>query len=155
MIKATFKNIAVAMLILSLVIVVLTTVDRVTDVVAASGDTFIRVTVLDLDDKPVQNASVTVAGETFQTDSKGLSPTIRLKSPQNVYDKAITDWYTVNVNVQSDNFVPALVFNCVVYDAQTRRLTVRLYAKDSSNLPYVCYVESPPAEYIKSILGGK
>ena len=155
MIKATFKNIAVSMLILSLVIVVLTTVDRVTDVVVTSKDTFLRVSVLDLNDKPVSNAKVTVGGEVFFTDSKGLSQTIRLKSPQNSYDNSITDWYTVNVSVQKEGFVAAMVFNCVVYEAQTRRLTVRLYAKDSSNLPYVCYVESPPADYIKSFLTGE
>lgn len=152
MIKATFKNIALSLLILSLVIVVLTTVDRVADVSASQSDTYLRVTVLDLDDKPVHNAKITVGKDSFFTDNKGLSPTIRLDSPQNSYDSAITDWYTVNVCVQGSGFVSALVFNCVVYNAQTRRLTVRLYTKDSSNLPYVCYVESPPNDYVKGLL---
>ena len=153
MVKATFKNIAVALILLSLVIVVLTSVDRVMSVSASKSDTYIRVTVLDLNDQPVHNAQVTVGGEDFLTDNKGLSPTIRLKTLQNSYDSSVTDWYTVNVSVQSDKYVPAVIFNCIVYNEQTRRLTVRLYPKDGSNLPYVCYVESPPSDYIKGVLG--
>ena len=155
MIKATFKNIAISLVILSLVVVVLTTVDRVTDVTANQNDTFLRVTVLDLEDKPVYNAQITVCNRGYNTNNNGLSPTIGLTSLENSYDTTISDWYTVNVTVQCDGYVAALVFNCVVYNGQTRRLTVRLYPKDSSNLPYVCYVESPPSEYIKSFLGQK
>ena len=152
MIKATFKNIAVSMIILSLVIVVLTTVDRVTDVTASMTDTYLRVTVLDLNDKPVSNAKVTVDGAKFSTDSKGLSPTVLLANMHNSYDSSITDWYTVNVQVQCDGYVSAVVFNCIVYNKQTRRLPARLYPRDESNLPYVCYVESPPSDYVKGIL---
>lgn len=123
------------------------------DVLAPQSETYLRVSVVDLDDKPVHNAKITVGEESFFSDNKGLSPTIRLESLHNSYDSSISSWHTVNVSVQATGYVSALVFNCVVYDAQTRRLTVRLYAKDSSNLPYVCYVESPPSEYVKDLLG--
>ena len=153
MVKVTFKNIAVSMIILCLVVVILTSIDRATDVVAPQADTLLRVTVLDLDNQPVNNAQITVEGESYFTDSKGLSSTIQLRSLNNCYDSNISDWYTVNVRVQGNGYVPAMVFNCVVYNGQTRRLTVRLYKKDASNLPYVCYVESPPSDYVKSLLG--
>lgn len=152
MVKATFKNIAVSLIVLSLVIVVLTSVDRVMSVSAAQSDSYIRVSVVDLNNKPLSNVKVTVGAETFFTDNSGLSQTIPLNDLENSYDKSVTNWYTVNVRVQREGYVPAIVFNCVVYSGETRKLTVRLYEKDSSNLPYVCYVESPPSDYIQNLL---
>ena len=43
----------------------------------------------------------------------------------------------------------------IVFDKQTRKLTVKIYPIDQSNLPYVCYVETPPAEYLNQLTGVK
>lgn len=150
--KATFKNIAVALSILAMVMVVLAAVDKASSVTALNGKTYIKVTVVDTDGKPVHNAQVSVCGATFLTDNKGVSPSIEIAELNNRYDVSVTDWVTNDVIIKCDGFVPAIVFNCVSYAGQTRKLTVKIYPKDSSDLPYVSYVESPPDEYAKTLL---
>lgn len=153
--KTTFKNVAVALAVLAVVIVLLTAIDGGITEQAASIKTYLKVTVVDLDGTPVHNAQVTVLGNTFNTDNKGLSPAMELDNPANCYDDSITEWRTVTVAVQKDGYAPAVVFNCVVYAGQTRKLTVKLYDADGSDLPYVTYVESPPDEYVKQLLSNK
>lgn len=150
--KATLKNVAAALCLLAMVIVVLTAIDRSVSVSATADNTRIRVAVVDLDNNPVHNAKVTVAGQSFFTDDKGLSPSIEIAKLTNCYDQAVTDWGTVTVAVQRDGYAPAIALNCVCYFNQTRKLTVKLYDKDGSELPYVTYVESPPDEYLKTLL---
>ena len=151
--KVTFKNIAFALVILAAVLSVLAVVDRgKTEVQTTKTDTFVRLTVLDLDGNPVHNAQVTVCSETFFTDNKGLSPTIQLAKLENSFDESITDWHTVNVIIKKDGYVPTVMFNCVVYDHDTRKITVKIYPVDASDLPYVCYVESPPDDYVKDLI---
>ena len=101
-----------------------------------SAGTALRVYVVDLNNNPVHNAQVTVNGATFYTDNKGLSPAIDIKNLSNCY-------------------VPSLVFNAVVYNAQTRKLTVKAYPRDDSDLPYTIFVESPPDSYVKGLLNVK
>ena len=122
------------------------------EVKTAKTDTFVRVTVLDLDGMPVHNAQVTVFGETFFTDNKGLSPTIQLAKLENSFDANISQWHTVNIVIKKDGYVPTIMFNCVVYDRQTRKITVKIYPTDGSDLPYVCYVESPPDDFVKDLI---
>ena len=150
--KATFKNVAVALLILAAVMGTLIAVDASSQTAMAVTNTFVKVAVVDLDGAPVHNAKVTVGEESFYTDNKGLSPSIELATLYNSYDAAITEWGTVTVKVEKDGFVPTFVFNCVVYNGQTRKLTVKTYAQDGSELPYVSYVETPPEDYVKQIL---
>lgn len=152
--KASIKNVAFFLVILSLVVVVLAAVDSASSInVGTNDDTYLRVTVVDLQDNPVHNAQIYVCAENFFTDNKGLSPNILLTDLKNVYDSSVTQWHTVNVVVKKDGFVPAVVLNCVVYHNQTRRLTIKIYPNDNSGLPYVCYVESPPHEYVKEMVG--
>ena len=150
--KATFKNIAVALSILAMVMVVLVAVDKASSVTAVNNKTYIKVTVVDLNDNPVHNAKVSICGVTFFTDNKGVSPSIEISEPTNCYDNAITDWATNNVVVNCEGYVPAIVFNCVTYVGQTRKLTVKIYPKDESELSYVSYVECPPDDYAKTLL---
>lgn len=103
----------------------------------------------------VHNAKIKVQGQTFYTDNNGLSPSVQLSSLTNSYDGNITNWYTVNVVVEKEGFVPAVLFNCVVYSGSTRKLTVRLYASDSSDLPFVSYVESPPDDFVQQLIKQK
>ena len=144
-----------ALAILVIVVGVLAAVDASINVAVAVSNTFIRVTVVDLDGTPVHNAKVTVGGATFYTDNKGTSPSIELATLSNSYDATISDWGTVTVAVEKDGYAPTFVFNCVVYNGQTRKLTVKTYPKDGSELPYVSYVESPPDDYLKGLLTGK
>lgn len=138
---------------LAVVVALLTVIDGgLARSVSSASKTYIKVTAVDLDGNPVHNAQVTVNGNTFNTDNKGLSPAMELSSLTNCYDDAIAEWKTVTVVVKRDGYVPALVFNCVVYVGQTRKLTVKLYPVDGSNLPYVSYVESPPDEYIQGLI---
>lgn len=153
--KTTLKNVAVALTVLAVVIIVLTVVDGGLIKQTASVKTYLKVTVVDLDGAPVHNAQVTVSGNTFNTDNKGLSPAMELDNPTNCYDETITEWRTVTVVVQKKGYAPAVVFNCVVYEGQTRKLTVKLYDADGSDLPYVTYVESPPNSYVKQLLTDK
>ncbi len=151
MIKANFKNIAMSLLILLVVVCGLSVLDGVWQA-SSEESTKIRVTVVDLFDKPVHNAEVCIGDLVFLTDNKGLSPTIELVDLQNAYDATISSWYTVTVVAKKDGFVPAVVVNCVVYHAQTRWLTIKLYQKDESDLPFVCYVESPPNDYLQNLV---
>ena len=150
--RATFKNVAVALLILAAVMGALAVVDVSNNVAVAVTNTYIKVAVVELDGSPVHNAKVTVAGASFYTDNKGLSPSIELATLANSYDATITDWGTVTVVVEKDGYVPTFVFNCVVYNSQTRKLTVKIYSQDGSELPYVSYVETPPEDYLRNLL---
>lgn len=153
--KATLKNTAVFLVILSMVMVVLVAVDTASEMTANTVQASIRVTVVDLEGNVVHNAKIKVQGQTFYTDNNGLSPSVQLSSLTNSYDGNITNWYTVNVVVEKEGFVPAVLFNCVVYSGSTRKLTVRLYASDSSDLPFVSYVESPPDDFVQQLIKQK
>ena len=153
--RATFKSVAVALAILVSVLGVLIAVDASKNVAVAVSNTYIKVAVVDLDGVAVHNAKVTVGEQSFYTDNKGMSPSIELTTMVNCYDSSITEWGTVTVLIEREGFVPTFVFNCVVYGGDTRKLTVKIYAQDGSELPYVSYVESPPGDYIQKLLSEK
>ena len=153
--KATLKGVAIALSILAMVIVILSAVDKASDVTVTNTDTYVRVAVVDINDVPVHNAKITIGQQSFYTDNKGLSPSIELTQFTNCYDSRITDWGTVTVVIEREGYTPTLVFNCVVYLGQTRKLTVKVYPRDASELPYVSYVESPPDDYVKSLINDK
>lgn len=135
--------------------VVLAVVDTYSDTSVSTAETHVKVTVVDLNGAPIHNAQISIDGQSFYTDNKGLSPAIDIDNLSNCYDSAITVWGTVTVVVQKDGYTPAFVLNCVVYSGQTRKLTVKIYPLDSSDLPYVSYVESPPDDYLKSLLNSE
>ena len=153
--RATVKSVAMALAILAVVVGIFVAVDVSSKAAVAVANTYIKVTVVGLDGKPVHNAKVTVGELSFYTDNKGVSPSIELATLNNSYDSAVTEWGTVTVKIEKDGYVPTFVFNCVVYNEQTRKLTVKIYAQDTSELPYVTYVESPPDGYIQGILSAK
>lgn len=152
MIKANFKNVAIVLSVLFVTLVFFAVFDEVSAVNVSESVTYLRVTVVDLNDKPVHGAEIGVGDVEFFTDNKGLSPTISLQFETNSYDSSITEWFTVNVIVTKAGYVPTVVVNCVVYDNQTRHLKVKVYPSDGSDLPYVCYVESPPSDYLKRLI---
>lgn len=152
MLKTTLKSVAVALSILAAVLLILTAVDGAKNLSASANNSYIKVTVVDLDGRPVHNAQVTVGQQSFYTDNKGLSPSIAVAELVNCYDVSLTDWGTVTVSVTKDGYAPTFVFNCVVYRGDTRKLTVKIYPQDGSDLPYVSYVESPPDEYIRNLV---
>ncbi len=153
MFKTTLKSVAIALSVLAAVVLILTAVDGVKNVSAVSEATTIKITVVDLDGMPVHNAKVKVGEQSFFTDNKGLSPAIACDNITNSYDDSISDWGTITVEITKDGYTPTFVFNCVVYRGEMRKLTVRIYPADSSDLPYVNYVESPPDEYMQGLLG--
>lgn len=148
--KTSWKNVALFLAALSMVLVVLTAIDTAAEMQTDASVTLLRVTVVDLQDVPLHNAEVTVFGQTFFTDNNGRSPVIQAEE-QNSYGD-ITSWHTATVTVQKQGFVPAVVINCVLTDGRQRDLKVRLYGVDGSDLPYVCYVESPPKQYLEGLL---
>ena len=143
--KATLKSIIVALTVLAVVVGTLLVLDAGNVVGVKKSITAIKVTAVDLSGNSIHNASVTVCGQTFFTDDKGCSPQITPNVLVNCYDGSITDWYTTTVAVTCDGYVPSVVFNA-------RRLIVKMYPVDDSELPFVSYVESPPDEYVKKIL---
>lgn len=155
MIRLTKYNFIISTLVLLLVVGCLMLVDNSTVDVVASDSTRIRVTVVDvLDGSAVHNATVDISVTTeFFTDNTGLSPTIDVPIVANMYDSSITDWYCVDVVVTKDGYVPTVVVGCVLYTSQLRQLTVYLYQLDSASPQYVCYVESPPSDYLLSLVG--
>lgn len=153
--KTTLKNVAIAVSILMMVVVVLTAIDKASDIGVSASKTAIKVTVVDLDNNPVHNAVVKIGSKTFFCDNNGNSPVIELDTLANCYDKNITTWHTQTVIVTKDGFVPTVVLNCVVFNKETRKLTVKIYPMDQSNLPYVCYVETPPADFLEGLVGGQ
>ncbi|MCH5157098.1 MAG: hypothetical protein J1G02_04390 [Clostridiales bacterium] len=150
--KATLKGVAIALSILAMMIVILSAVDKANNVTVAATDTYVKVAVVDLNDTPIHNAKITIGAQTFYTDNKGISPSIELAKYSNCYDSKITEWGTITVIIEKEGYAPTFVFNCVVYNGQTRKLTVKVYPLDNSDLPYVSYVESPPDDYMKSLL---
>ena len=152
MFKVTLKSIATALSVLAAIILILTAVDGVKNVNQTLDDTYIKVTVVDLDGLPIHNANVSVGGQSFFTDNKGVSPSIELSDLHNAYDNSLSDWSTVTVKITKEGYVPTFVFNCIVFHCETRNLTVKIYPRDGSDLPYVNYVESPPEDYIRSLL---
>lgn len=150
--KATFKSVAAALSVLAMVVISLMIMDANAIADVSSKKTYLRVTVVDLDNNPVHNAKVSVAGTSFNTDNKGLSPAIELNNLSNCYDAQIAEWKTATVTVQCAGYVDAVSFNCVVYVGQTRKLTVKLYPVDGSDLPYTVYVESPPSDYVEQLV---
>ena len=150
--KATLKSIIVALTVLAVVVGTLLVLDAGNVVGVKKSITAIKVTAVDLSGNSIHNASVTVCGQTFFTDDKGCSPQITPNVLVNCYDVSITDWYTTTVAVTCVGYVPSVVFNAVLFDGQTRRLIVKMYPVDDSELPFVSYVESPPDEYVKKIL---
>ena len=153
--KCGYKLVGI-LIVFILTVVVLVGVTYDTQPVQQSN-TKIRVCVVDLDGQPIHNAKVNVLSGSlkFNTDNNGLSPVIDLPTLSNVYDSKISQWYTVNLQISKVGYVDTFVLNCVVYVSQTRSLTVRVYPSDASNLPYVCYVESPPNDYFKSLITQK
>lgn len=149
--KATVKSVAAALAVLALTVAVLLIVDGGTANVSATKS-YLKVTVVDLDNNPLHNAEVSVNERIFKTDNKGLSPAIELDGLTNCYDDTIEQWKTVTVVVKKDGYAPAVTFNCVVYVGQTRKLTIRLFSQDSSDLPYTVYVESPPNDYVEKVV---
>lgn len=151
--KTTLKNVAIAVVALAMVLVVLSAIDKASDIGVSASKTAIKVTVVDLDNNPVHNAVVTIDGATFYCDNNGNSPVIEIANIHNSYDKNITAWHTQTVIITKAGYVPTVVLNCVVFDKETRKLTVKIYPVDESKLPYVCYVETPPSDYINQLVG--
>ena len=151
--KTTLKNVAIVVVALAMVLVVLSAIDKASDIGVSASKTAIKVTVVDLDNNPVHNAVVTINGSTFFCDNNGNSPAIEIENLHNSYDKSITAWHTQTVVITKDGYVPTIVLNCVVFDKETRKLTVKIYPIDESKLPYVCYVETPPSDYINQLVG--
>lgn len=148
--KATLKNVTIALSILAVVVSVLLVYDAVA--LPASGKaTYLRVTVVDLGGNPVHNAKVTMQNMCFLTDNKGRSPAFDASSLTNIYDETLSEWKTATIAVSCEGYVPAVALNCIVQTGQTRNVTVKLYRADDSDLPVVCYVESPPDAYLQSM----
>ncbi len=135
-----------------MVMVVLTAVDTAREMNASANNTAIKVNVVDLDNLPVHNAKIKVGELVFYTDNNGNSPLIQLENLQNAYNVNIDSWHTTTVVITKQGFVPTVVVNCIVFDKQSRKLTVKIYPQDQSELPYVCYVESPPDEYVQELI---
>lgn len=155
--KATLKNVSVALAILAVVVAALAIYDDGLPSVDSAGSaaTYVRVSVTDLQGMPVHNARVTVLGQTFCTDNNGRSPLIDVSDAGNVYDASATTWKTVTAVVCCEGYVAAVALNYAVRCGETRNMTVKAYAVDASDLPYVCYVEAPPAEYMQQLIGEK
>lgn len=151
--KATYKNIAIALAFIAVALVVLTIVDSRAGVPANVNNTDLKVIVADLDGNPLVGAQVSALGKTVTSGEKGICSAIDCSDATNGVDSSQTDWATVNVVVKKSGYVPTFVFCCVVPVGQSRKLTVRMYKADDSDLPYVCYVESPPDGYIKQLIG--
>ena len=127
-------------------------IDKASDIGVSASKTAIKVRVVDLDNNPVHNAEIKIDGQVFYCDNNGNSPIIELTNLTNCYDNQIDGWFTQTVVITKDGFVPTVVLNCVVFDKQTRKLLVKIYPLDQSNLPYVCYVETPPSDYINQLV---
>ena len=151
--RANFKNLPFALVMLAAILSVLAAVDRSNIGVQTSvADTCVRVTVLDLYGNVVPDAEVKVYDESFLTDGNGASSSIKIAKLINSYDDSITEWYTVNLVIIKDGYVPTVMFNCIVYRGKTRNISVKIYPEDASDLPYVSYVESPPDDYVREII---
>ena len=154
--KLTVKLIGIAMVLFVCAILLVTSLNTQSTAYLQSNAQ-IKVCVVDLEGKPVHNAKVGIVGDSIQfyTDNNGNSPLVDLSTRQNAYNPEITQWYTINLQISKSGYVDAFVLNCVVYVANVRNVTVRVYSKDSSDLPFVCYVESPPNDYLQGLIDQK
>lgn len=147
--KYVLRSICVALLVFAAFVVTALIVESKTASVSVAP-TQLRVHAEDLDGKPVVGAKVCACGVSVVTDVTG-DATIVVSEPTNRY-VASANWCAADVVVVKDGFVPTVVVGCVYYVEQTRKLTVRMYQRDDSELPMVTYVESPPADYLKNLI---
>lgn len=112
-----------------------------------SQSAVLRVEVLDLSGNAVQNALIKVVecNTTAKTDDSGQTELTLSNMPQ-----TNLNWCGLTVTVSRSGYVNTAVINCVVYYGRTRTLKVRMY-DDDGTLPYVCYVECPPEDYINGL----
>jgi len=155
--KLTRKNLLLALAFLALCVTGAVFADgaRKATQTSAQGQTSVRVEVVDESGAPLHNATVKVQGvdNRFLTDDKGNSPVIETGARRNAVDATQTEWYCVNVLIEKEGYVPTFLINVVVISGQTRLVKAKVYADDDSHLPYVCYVESPPDDYLRSLVG--
>ena len=121
-----------------------------------SSTNLLKVSVCDLEGKPLQNATVTVleTGQKFLCDNQGRSPLFEIETQENHYGRNL-DWFLVTLLIEKEGYVNTAIVNCVIYVNQTRQLTVKMYQADQSALPFVCLVESPPETFLQSLFGQK
>ena len=115
---------------------------------ATDSTTKLAVTVIDLSGNLIENAVVKVVecGITAKTDANGQTGELILSN----LPAQQLDWCGLTVTVTRSGYVNTAVIDCVVYYGRTRTLKVRMYDDDGS-LPYVCYVECPPSEYVEGL----
>lgn len=143
------KQSIISILIIFAIVAALFVIDEAHGVYSQTNDNQLKVYVTDLNNKPVQNATVVIheSNARFFTDNKGYTPTMEVK--RLVSDEK--NWFTVTVTVEAKGYVDTVLFDCVIYDKAQRVVQIRLYADDQSGLPFVAYTEIPPSNYIYSL----
>jgi len=147
---SAFFRVIVPILIISIIVATLAAVDNARGVYNDKNNTLLCVTVINLDGQAVEGATITIieTGQKFVTDKQGKTMPIPISRSV----VAQYEWFHVTLTIKAKNFVDTIMINCAVYDDITRYLTVKIYPIDGSFLPYVVYTESPPDDYIRSIL---
>lgn len=137
---------------LFVVILTLFVIDEYRGVYVSDNQSSIKVLVTDLQGNAIQNAKISFENSEayFFTDNHGYSPSIPLKRKT---DNKL-DWFTVTLIIKASSYCDALLFDCVIYDFEQRFVQIRLY-NDDGTLPYVCYTETPPPNYIYQLLKEK
>ncbi|MCM1043293.1 MAG: hypothetical protein NC350_03680 [Corallococcus sp.] len=156
--QITWKNFIVSTVCLLIAVIFFGSLDLSRNAYAVPDEgNVLKVEVVDTSGNAVHNAQITVIGEsiTFNTDNKGRSPSIAVKETTNWYDVSIKEWFCINLRISKEGYVDTFVFNCVIGVGSVRNLKVKIYKTDDSQLPYVCYVESPPDDYIKGLTNQK
>lgn len=118
----------------------------------STGTASLVVEVVDFNNQPIDNAIINVidTNSTTTSGTDGTTPSIFL-SQIPFLDKG---WYGLTVTVKRSGYVDTVIYGCVILPNQTRTLKVRMY-NDDGTLPFVCYVECPPNDYIDKILGNR
>ena len=117
----------------------------------------LKLRITDTNNQPVHNAKITIkeTGKFFFTDENGISPNMQIDFLKNVYDENVNSWFCVTLLIEKQGFVNTVVFNCVVFCNTKRDFNVKIYQQDESDLPFVCYVESPPKNFINDLFSNK
>ena len=146
---SAFFRVIVPIFLICIIVATLFALDNSRGVYNDKNNTLLCVTVINLDGRPVENATVTIVetGQKFVTDKQGKT----LLIPLSRNAVAQYEWFHVTLTIKAENYVDTILIDCAIYDDMTRYVTVKIYPMDGT-LPYVVYTESPPDDYIRKIL---
>jgi len=118
--------------------------------------TSLQVRVTNLDNLPLQNATVVIA-ETKQyakTDKDGYTQLLNVPFEKAFLDEIADGRFAyVTLVVFCEGYVDTILFNCIIYQDRTRNgPTITMLDKNQTSAPYVALTETPHRQWTDEFL---